>query len=355
MFKKNKKIIHIDMDYFFAQVEERDNPSLKNVPVGIGGIMNGRGVLCTSNYIARKYGVRAAMPTALALKKCPSLVLVKPNMKKYMKVSEEIFDVYIQFTKKIQRLSLDEAYLDVTDCKKFDNNAIAIAKEIKKRIYGKTKLTASAGISYNKLLAKIGSDLFKPNGMAILRQNNIEQNISHFSVSKIWGVGKVTQTKMTSMGIHTFGDLQKYSKLDLINHFGTFGVDLFHYSRGVDEREVANESERKSLSVEHTFQEDYSEEHILKEKFFQAFCELENRIEEKFNQKIDKRFRNIFVKIKYADFTTTTIEAPLDFSYDNFEHLFLKRFRERPEKIRLLGAGVKFFVSESNCQLSLPL
>ena len=344
------------MDYFYAQVEERDNPSLKGSPVAIGGIMNGRGVLCTSNYKAREYGVKAAMPTALALKKCPHLILVRPNMEKYKKVSEEIFDIYYQFTKKVQKLSLDEAYLDVTDCKKFNNNAIAIAKEIKKRIYGKTKLTASAGISYNKLLAKIGSDLFKPNGMAVLREQRIKENIAHFPISKIWGVGKVTQEKMKKREIHTFGDLQKYNKLDLINMFGDFGVNLFYYARGIDEREVEDRGERKSMSVEHTFHEDYSDEKILKEKFVQIYYELKNRLGHKDNEAASIRaYKNLIVKIKYADFVSTTVESQLDFTYENFESLFLRKLRDKPGKIRLLGAGVKFYFKENNGQLSLPL
>jgi DNA polymerase-4 len=178
------------MDYFFAQVEERDNPSLRGKPVAIGCIMNGRGVLSTSNYEARKYGVRAAMPTALALKKCPHLILVGSHFEKYREASAIIFEVFKRFTDKIESISLDEAYLDVTDCHLFNNDAVAIAKEVKKHIFQETRLTASAGISYNKLLAKIGSDLHKPNGIAVIRPENVVVNISRFPISKIWGCRK---------------------------------------------------------------------------------------------------------------------------------------------------------------------
>lgn len=349
--KKMKKIIHVDMDYFYAQVEERDRPELKGKPVAIGGMMGGRGVLCTSNYIARKYGVRSAMPTSQAIKLCPNLILIRPNFQKYKEISEEIFDIYGQFSKKIQKLSLDEAYIDVTECKKFNNDAIAIAREIKRRIYGKTRLTASAGVSYNKLLAKIGSDLFKPDGLAILRPENIVHNIAHFPIGKINGVGKVTQKRMAKFGIETFGDMQNYSKLDLINMFGDYGVNLYDYCRGVDHRSVSSSRERKSLSAEHTFSKDYNDMTKLKEKLLQVFYEVEKRLK----KHQDKFHKNIFVKIKYSDFQSTTIESQLSFSYENFERLFEKRYLERPDKVRLLGLGVKFFHQDDHGQLSLPL
>lgn len=180
-----KKIIHIDMDYFYAQVEILEKPELRDRPVAIGGMNGNRGVLCTSNYIARNYGVRSAMATSIALKKCPDLILIPPNFKKYKEISEIIFSIFKKYSDKIERLSLDEAYIDVSDCQKFENDAIKIAKAIKEEIFEKTKLTASAGVSYNKLLAKIGSDLYKPNGLAVLRPENIEKKIAHFSVKKI--------------------------------------------------------------------------------------------------------------------------------------------------------------------------
>ena len=347
--EKIKKIIHVDMDYFYAQVEERDRPELKTVPVGIGGMTNGRGVLCTSNYIAREYGVRAAMPTAKAIKLCPKLVLVSPNFQKYKKISQDIFKIYEQYSTKIQKLSLDEAYIDVTDCSKLNNDANAIAREIKERIYNDTKLTASAGVSFNKLLAKIGSDLFKPDGLAILRPDNISNKITHFPVSRINGVGKVTRKRLEAKGIFTFGDIQKHSKLDLINMFGDYGVTLYNYSRGVDQREVSSGGARKSLSVEHTFSEDYSDIKTLKENLLSVFYELESRLKKEEN----KTYKNIFVKIKYTDFQATTIESQIEFSLENFEKLFMNRFSQRVDKVRLVGLGVKFFNQDDHGQLSL--
>lgn len=352
-----KKIIHIDMDYFFAQVEELYNPSLKSKPVAIGGISTtGRGVLSTANYIAREYGVKSAMPTALALKKCPQLVLVRPHFDRYKKASEKIFKIFRRYTEKIERLSLDEAYLDVTDCQRFNNDAVKIAKSIKQEIFEKTGLTASAGISYNKLLAKIGSDLFKPNGLSILRPENIERNIAHFSISKIWGVGKVTQAKMNRYGIYTFGDLQKLSMLELRGYFGDFAHTYYNYCRGIDLRDVSNGSPRKSLSVEHTFYQDIIKDDDLCLKLQGCYEEMMERLNKYSNRKI----KSIVVKIKFNNFKQTTIETSYDgkLCFEKFIELMRSRLQELLNElpVRLLGTGVKFYCPKSNKgQLCLPI
>jgi len=352
MEEKIKKIIHIDMDYFFAQVEERDNSTLRDKPVGIGGISeNGRGVLCTSNYIARKFGVKSAMPTAKALKLCPDLVLINPNFQKYKEVYFELLSIYKIYTPIIEAISLDEVYLDVTYCELFNNDAIAIAKDIKRKILEKTKLTASAGVSFNKFLAKIGSDLNKPNGLSVLRPQNIDQKIKHFSISKIWGAGKVTQKKMNEFNIYTFGDLQKYSKLDLINMFGDFGATLFNYCRGVDDRVVRVNSERKSLSVEHTFSEDT----ICKTKID---LELESCFEEmliRLQKYKNKKDKSILLKIKYFDFENCTIESQTKISIQNYKSLFQKKIGNESRKIRLIGVGVKFYYTKNIEQLEFQI
>ena len=346
-----RKIIHIDMDYFFAQVEERENPELKGRPVAIGGDYGGRGVLSTSNYEARKFGVKSAMPTRQAMKLCPHLILVPSNFEKYREASKAIFEVFKGFTRKIQSVSLDEAFLDVTDCKKFNNDAIEIAREIKRRIYGKTQLTASAGVSYNKLLAKIASDLNKPNGISVIIPHHVEKNISHFNVRKIWGVGKVTDVKMKEYGIRTFGDLQKYKKLDLVNLFGDFGASLYEYCRGIDNSIVEGNGERKSLSVEHTFQTDISCRDDLIIKLETCYNELLERL-----QKVtDRHIKTIQVKIKYADFSTTTIEAKSDLCFNSYKNLFLRRYDLGDKSIRLLGTGVKFFSTQVRGQLEMNL
>lgn len=347
-----RKIIHIDMDYFFAQVEERDNPSLRDRPVGIGGITNGRGVLCTSNYIARKFGVKSAMPTALALKLCPNLVLVKPQFQKYKETSDVIFQIFSEFSDLVQPLSIDEAFIDVTDCSLFNNDAIKIAQEIRIQILKRTGLTASAGVSYNKFLAKIASDIFKPNGMAVIRAENVASNIAHFPISKMPGVGKVMEKRMLAHGIKTFGELQQFKKLNLINLFGDYGVRLFDYSRGIDHREVSSSRIRKSLSVERTFSNNIEDESELLIKLEGCFLEMQERLKKHH----DRFTKNIFVKIKNSDFSQTTIEARGSIEFSEFKYLFKTRFQEIENKaIRLVGTGVRFITNENKFQLELPI
>ncbi|MBD65383.1 MAG: DNA polymerase IV [Halobacteriovoraceae bacterium] len=333
------------MDYFFAQVEELDRPDLKHKPFAIGGLSEtGRGVLSTSNYIARKFGVKSAMPTALALKKCPELILVRSHFDKYRKVSAKIFEIFARYTTQIERLSLDEAYLDVTDCTLHNNDAIKIAKNIKEDIFRETKLTASAGVSFNKLLAKIGSDLNKPNGLSVLRPEGIAEKIAHFEVGKINGVGKVTQEKMHKLGLRTFGDLQKLTLKELVDAFGDSGVSYYHYCRGIDKREVKPHRERKSLSVERTFHSDLKDHEELLLKLEHCFEEMLDRLK----KHQDKKIKTLFVKIKYSDFQQTTIEAASmgKLKFNHFEKLFSERVQEndkvKTKGVRLIGTGVKF-------------
>jgi DNA polymerase-4 len=352
METKPKKIIHFDMDYFYAQVEIRDNPSLKDRPVGIGGTKSRRGVLCTCNYIARKYGVRSAMPTYMAVEKCPELILLKPNFKKYKEASNTIFDIFHDYTDLVQGLSLDEAYLDVTATERCHNSATLMAREIKERIYKETGLTGSAGVSYNKLLAKISSDLNKPNGLTVFTPENIEEKIKDLSVKRIWGVGQKSFERMQKMGISTFGDLQQMTKLDLINKFGSFGPSLYSYSRGIDHRDVVPYRERKSLSVERTFSENLVQVDAIKDNLRFCFGEMKERL----GKHMDRMIKNIFIKIKYADFKQTTIESPYqELSMECFEELFLKRFSQRIDPIRLIGTGVRFYPQGDDFQLQLPL
>lgn len=337
------------MDYFFAQVEIRDNPSLIGKPVGIGGPSNGRGVLCTCNYEARKFGLHSAMPTFKALEKCPDLILIKPNFEKYQDASEEIFSIFANYTDLIQGISLDEAYLDVSEHKQF---ASVIAKEIKHKIFKHTGLTSSAGVSYNKLLAKIASDLNKPNGLVVITPDDIENKIKNLSVKRISGVGKVTYEKMQQLGINTFGDLQSKTKLDLINHFGSFGPCLFDYARGIDHREVTCSRERKSLSVEHTFSENLTHFEEIKLHLINCYEEMKDRLV----NHVDRVIQKIFIKIKYSDFKQTTIEKSYEtLSFLHFEHLFLIRFAESNSPIRLIGIGVRFYSSNNETQLELPV
>lgn len=352
-----RKIIHIDMDYFFAQVEIRDNPILKDKPVAIGGSKYSRGVLSTCNYIARSFGVKSAMPTYQAIEKCPNLILLRGNYLKYQKESAKILEIFKRYTKKIQVVSIDEAYLDVTETKLFQNSATLIANDIRKAIFEETGLTASAGVSFNKMLAKISSEVNKPDGQFVIDPKNQESIVPKLPIKSINGVGKVTCNKLMQNGIHTFADARIYSKLDLINLLGSFGPTLFDYCRGIDNREVENSHERKSLSVERTFEKDLQLGEDLKLKLKHCYEEMIERLKKHSNRAV----KTIFIKIKYSNFKQTTIEESLfDFSFENFLNLFLERFssnkneeqNDSSKMVRLIGLGVKFHITNVKGQLS---
>lgn len=348
---KFRKIIHVDMDYFFAQVEELKDPSLKRLPIGIGS-KTGRGVLCTSNYIAREYGVRAAMPTKTALMKCPKLKLIPPVFEDYKKVSKVVFEIFHEYTHQIEGISLDEAYLDVTDCELFGNSAFYIAQDIRKTIFERTGLTCSAGISYNKFLAKLACEQRKPNGQFLISPNVCPEFIGDIDVDKISGVGKVFKKVLNDDSIFKLKDMWCFEKYQLIDRYGKFGQQLFMYSRGIDDRVVSSNRIRKSLSIETTFYEDLTSLDLIKESFQQLYLDFCKRLE-KF---IHRGRSSIFVKIKYFDFSSTTIERKYcKISFDEFLGLFKERFSQRAEAVRLIGLGVKFEDQKTSLQLQLPL
>jgi DNA polymerase-4 len=338
------------MDAFFAAVEMRDNPALRNLPMAVGGPSDRRGVIATSNYEARKYGVRSAMATSYALKLCPNLVLVHGNMRKYQDASDQIFDVFHQYTPLVEGLSLDEAYLDVTNCELFNNSATLIAQDIRRKIYQRTKgLTASAGIAQNKLLAKMASELNKPNGQFTISPREVNEFIRKVQVEKIHGVGKVTARSMHNLGIKTCADLQHYARAELVLLFGKFGDALYDYSRGIDEREVKTEYERKSLGTEETYSKDIYHLEEMKDRVKGMVQEVAEALKDY----QDKAVKSLQVKIKYFDFKLTTIERTMPFSENNFIYLLQERWSQDPRPIRLLGVGVKFDDISLTSQLPL--
>lgn len=338
------------MDAFFAAVEMRDYPKLRYVPMAVGGSREKRGVISTSNYEARKYGVCSAMPTAQAFKLCPDLVLVRGRMEKYKEASDQVFEIFYEYTDLVQGLSWDEAYLDVTDCDLFQNSATLIAQDIRKKIFEKTGgLTASAGIAPNKLIAKMASDFKKPNGQFTVAPSEVEEFIKTVPVDKLWGVGKVTAKLMHEMGIKTCLDLQSYSRSDLIHHFGKFGDTLFDFCRGFDEREVETEYERKSLGTEETYAKDIAHFSEMKEHIIRMVQQLREALE----KYPDRNIKNLQLKIKYHDFKQTTIERQMPFSEENYLYLLQERWSQDPRPVRLLGVGVKF--SEEIKKSQLPL
>lgn len=289
-----RQIIHIDMDCFYAAVEMRDNPQYKNRPLAVGG-KSKRSVLCTANYPARKFGVRAAIPSTMALKLCPELVIVPPNFQKYKQASEIIHQVFLEFTKQIQPLSLDEAFLDITHFSTFhDVSPFEIAQMIKKKILDRTELTASAGIANTKFLAKIASDWKKPNGIYEIKIDQVPTFLKDLKVKKLPGVGPVTNEKMKNLGLDTCLDLQNYGQANLIQNFGKFGGRLYELSLGIDHSEVKSSRTSKSLSIENTFKENLNTEKLLLE-----IPQLVDDFSLRFLRKRKNRLpKSIFVRIK---------------------------------------------------------
>lgn len=359
MSNYQRKIIHVDMDCFFAAVEMLDNPALKGKPIGVGGDMDRRGVLCTCNYEARKYGVRSAMATSIAKKKCPQLILVPPRMHRYKEISQIVHSIFEEYTDKIQPLSLDEAYLDVSFCKEFQGSATLIAKDIRKKIFEQTGLTASAGVAGNKFLAKVASDMNKPDGLYVIAPKDVDSFILNLDIAKINGVGKVTQAKLHELGVKTCADLQKLSLEKLVGNFGKMGQVLFMRARGIDDSIVSSDSTPKSLSVERTFAQDIDEIQEMKvamnsimEEFYFRLKRNKKKLEEK-----KLSISNFQLKVKYSDFQTSTIETKKnltlsEFCLNSFEEFFEsyfndyidlidKMFERRSSAVRLIGLGVK--------------
>jgi len=334
-----RKIIHIDMDCFYAAVEMRDNPALRDKPIAVGGAANARGVLTTCNYAARKFGCHSAMPTARAFSLCPDLVLLPVAMDKYRAVSSDIHTIFRQYTDCIEPLSLDEAYLDVTDSAHCQGSATLIAQAIRNEIAKQLHLSASAGVAPNKFLAKVASDWRKPNGQFVIPPEAIDNFMVPLPVKKIPGVGKVTAEKLHDKGIATCGDLQAFSKATLIEMLGKFGQSLYHYCRGEDERPVEPTRIRKSLSVENTYLQDLTTLEACQKRLPDLYAELEVRLEKQAKRDIHKQF----IKIKFADFTQITRECVVEaLQLDTFIALLSHIETELMQPVRLIGVGVRF-------------
>lgn len=343
-----RKIIHIDMDCFYAAIEERENPGLKGKPLGVGGSSR-RGVLTTANYAARKFGCRSAMPVFKALELCPHLVLVPVRFDLYRSESARIRAIFGRFTEKIEPLSLDEAYLDVTHLK---SSGSAIAREVRAQIREETGLTASAGIAGNKLIAKVASDWEKPDGQFEVTGEAVAGFMRELPVGKLWGVGAKMRMKLGQLGVATCGDLQRFDKIEMARRFGSWGLELWSLCRGLDEREVRTDRIRKSLSSENTFAENIETLPALVPVMRGM---LEGVVEDLRLKHSERVIRSLVVKLKFGDFTRTTAEkANGTVEPAIFEELLeeaWKRGRNKP--VRLLGVGVRFRDPEETEQLEL--
>ncbi len=343
-----RKIIHIDMDAFFAAVEQRDFPEYRNKPLVVGGNPFSRGVVATCSYEARLYGIHSAMPTTHAYRLCPQAIFVKPRFDAYKEASQAIRQIFLDYTDLVEPLSLDEAYLDVTESGKNDGSATLIAKAIKTRIKQQTQLTASAGISYNKFLAKIASDLDKPDGLYLITPKQGAKFIEQLPIHKFHGVGKATTLKMHDLGIQAGIDLKGLSLEYLQQHFGKSGLYYYNIARGIDNRPVVSYRKSQSVGVETTFQQDISDKRAVLEHLQQLFNKALNKVTIK-----QLSAHTVTIKIKYHDFVqitrsrtmARTITAAIP-SKDLFTEL-LKNTDVGQRNVRLLGVTLSSFDSRA--------
>lgn len=335
----SRKIIHCDCDCFYASVEIRDDPSLRGKPIAVGGSSE-RGVLTTCSYEARAFGVRSAMPTGQALRLCPDLIVLPVSMDKYKEASRQIRTIFAEYTDLIEPLSLDEAFLDVSDTPHFHGSATRIAEAIRRAVASTVGITISAGVAPNKFLAKIASDWQKPDGLTVIRPTDVDDFIRELKVEKLFGVGQVTAEKMHRAGIKTCADLQEMSLLELDRKFGSFGARLFDLCRGQDDRPVRNSRERKSLSVERTFRNDLKSVGECEARMIELLEELQRRLAA---QSVRAPIQKLFVKMRFSDFSRTTAEASAEQLDQNLAQKLVNIAWERNAlDVRLLGVGVRF-------------
>lgn len=342
----NRKIIHIDMDAFFAAVEQRDFPDLKGKPVVVGGQPDSRGVVATCSYEARKFGIHSAMPASRAYQLCPHASFVPPRFAAYKQASEDIHKVFKQFTDIIEPLSLDEAYLDVSESDICNGSATLIAKEIRLQIYNAIQLTASAGIAYNKFLAKLASDQNKPDGQFVIKPGEAEAYLKTLPIGRFYGVGKVTESKMQASGIKTGGDLKNKTIVELQSLFGNSAEYYYSISRGIDHRPVTATYVRKSLGSETTFQADISE---IDEMLKHLSALLIDVLDSLSNRKL--LAYTITIKVKYANFTQVTRSYTSDSVISDFNKakelipVLLDKTEVNKKSVRLLGLSFSNLVS----------
>ncbi|MFD1968379.1 DNA polymerase IV [Trinickia caryophylli] len=334
-----RKIIHCDCDCFYASVEMRDDPGLRGRPLAVGGRPEQRGVIATCNYEARRFGVHSAMSSALAMRKCPDLLILPSAMEKYRIASRQIMAIYRDYTADVEPLSLDEAYLDVTHSSRCKGSATLMAEEIRARVRETVGVTVSAGVAPNKFIAKIASDWNKPDGLFVVRPHEVDAFVAALPVRKIFGVGKVTAAKLEKLGVATCSDLREWSLVDLHRLFGVFGKRLYELSRGIDHRTVKADRERKSISVETTYVTDLRTFDECAAEIGRLAGELDARI---VRAGAAAAIRKLFVKVRFADFQRTTVECVADATHlPTFVALLEKGFARRNRPVRLLGVGVR--------------
>lgn len=353
-FNTDRKIIHVDMDAFYASVEQMDNPELRGKPVAVGG-SEIRGVVSAASYEARKFGVRSAISGVLAKKYCPHIIFVHPRFERYKEISRQIHKIFHDYTDLVEPLSLDEAYLDVTQNKKGNPSATLIAQEIRKRIFYEVGLTASAGISVNKFIAKVASDLNKPNGQKTINPDEILTFLEELPIRKFYGVGKVTTEKMYQLGIFKGSDLKAKPQEFLEKHFGKSGAYYYNVVRGIHNSEVKAERIAKSVATEHTFDENISSEIFMIEKLEVIAQQLEKRL-----KRYSVAGKTVTLKIKYSDFTQQTRSKTLPYFISD-KALLLETAKEllyqerMKDSVRLLGISLNNLNTEQKKTVAVQL
>ena len=346
-----KKIIHIDMDAFFASVEQRDNPALRNRPVVVGGDPNSRGVVAAASYEARQFGIHSAMPCSQAYRKCPQAAFVKPRFDAYREVSQQIHAIFLQYSDLIEPLSLDEAYLDVTENKLNNPSATRIAQAIRRQIKQTTGLTASAGVSYNKFIAKTASDINKPDGIKIVLPEDGEAFVAELSIGQFYGIGQATEKKMRALDIKNGAQLKEKSLDFLVQNFGKAGAFYYQIARGIDKREVNSTRIRKSLGSETTFSVDI----LNREELLKYLSQLVKEVSEDLLKKKIKG-KTITLKVKFDDFVQVTRSKTVERRINDYDSIYslckmlLSRTEAGQRKVRLLGVSLSSFAEKRTMQ-----
>lgn len=350
---ESRQIIHIDMDAFYASVEQRDDPSLQGRPVIVGGKPDSRGVVSTASYEARKAGIHSAMSLAEAYRRCPEAVFLKVDGKKYREVSVQIREVFLTYTPLVEPISLDEAFLDVTGSIRLFGPTVEIARTIKERIKNEIGLTASVGVAHNKFLAKLASDLNKPDGFVVVDADHVQEFLDPLSIERIWGIGNKMAERLHGLNIHTIHELRQIEKEYLIRLFGTWGNQVYSLGRGIDDRPVESEKETKSLGRETTFEIDIADREVLKTILLELACDIGQSL-----RKHELMGKTVTLKLRYSDFHTISRSHTLsqatnleDVIYQEACHLLEEVSLK--QAIRLIGITLHHLIRDDEVQLSL--
>ncbi|MBC8350773.1 MAG: DNA polymerase IV [Planctomycetes bacterium] len=348
-------ILHVDMDAFYASVEERDRPELVGSPVVVGGTPEGRGVVAAANYVAREFGVHSAMPAAQAKRLCPHAVFLRPRMEHYAEVAAQIRSVFERYTPLVEPLSLDEAFLDVTGSESLHGPALSIARDIKREVRDGLSLVASVGVAPNQFLAKIASDLEKPDGLVVVDPTQIQEFLDPLPVRTLWGVGRVTGEKFDDLGVRTIGQLRQLPVKTLQHHLGNNGTHLWELAHGIDDRVVTPEQEAKSISHEKTFTDDIKDVAVLRAWLLELSEQVACRMR---RQSINAK--TVHLKVRFDDFQTITrahtLSEPTDVTQEVWQAVVRMLTQKMPSRtlcVRLLGVGVSNLHHGTKTQMDL--